>query len=370
MAITAFSKFFNRELDVQQFLNLYAEMADNNNLSVFIKGDIECPCCGVTGARIVKEGFSSKTNLIVKQAHFAFKNDNGDDTHLVFCDYYAGDEQSKKPSGEEIINLSESRNEITEEIRKLVCAAIHNKIFQQQDIRNMREWFYNLRSTQDFLVEHSNHQLNVLRKTIMRSERNRHEYTIDHNIINDEWFDLDEEVYESLATKFPYPDKVKEINGLNYYLSRKTIVKRAISLSKKNHGQYEFDRNRLFEDYRLTMQLSFKIIQTNEVFKKKIGLSNTSKRKGNNPLMAYSATLLFVSDWDLEKATEMHYKILNSTYIDENLGNVVGLNPFIHFDAWLALRFVTDWKKEYLDFDFEQEFLKEKERLKIIYQIE
>lgn len=370
MAITAFSKFFKRELDVQQILNLYAEMADNNNLSEFIKVDIECPCCGVTGARIVKEGVSSKTNLIVKQAHFAFTNDNGEDAHLIFCDYYAGDERTKKPSSDEIINISESRNEITEEIRKHVCTAIHNQIFQQQDIRNMREWFYNLRSTQDFLVEHSNHQLNVLRKTIIRSERNRHEYTIDLNIPNNEWFDLDEEVYESLATKFPYPEKVKEINNMNYYLTRKTIVKRAISLSKKNHGQYEFDRNRLFENYKLAMRLSFKIIETNEIFKKRIGLSNTSKRKGNNPLMAYSATLLFVNEWDLERAIKMHYEITTSKFSDENLGNVVGLNPFIHYDAWLALRFVTEWKKEYLGFDFEQEFIKEKKRLKIIYQIE
>jgi len=370
MAITAFSKFFNRELDVQQILNLYAEIPDQNNLSDFIKVDIECPCCGVTGARIVKEGLSSKTNLIVKQAHFAFNNDKGEDAHLLFCDYYAGDDRAKKPSSDEIINLSQSRNEITEEIRKYVCAAIQNQIFKQQDIRNMRQWFYNLRSTQDFLVEHSKHQLNILRKTIIRSERNRYEYTIDQNIVKDEWFDLDEEVYESLATKFPFPEKIKEINGMNYYLTRKTIVKRAISLSQKNHGQYEFDRDRLLEDYKLTMQLSFRIIQTNEVFTNKIGLSNISKRKGNNPLMAYSATLLFVNEWNLDKATKMHYEISTATFSDENLGNVVGLNPFIHYDAWLALKFVTEWKKEYLDFDFEKEFTKEKERLKIIYQIE
>lgn len=162
MAITAYSKKFKRELDVKQLLDLYQQLPEDINHSEFIRTDIECPCCGTTGGRIISEGRSTKTNGVVKQAHFAFKNDNGLDTHLVFCDYYTGDDRDKKPSDESVINLSKSGSATTEAIRKLVCTAIENDIFKQQDIRNMRSWFFEMRSTQDFKVEITKHHLNIL----------------------------------------------------------------------------------------------------------------------------------------------------------------------------------------------------------------
>jgi len=369
MAITAFSKMFKRELDVKQLKSLYQQLPSEINPSEFIKIDIECPCCGVTGGRIVKEGVSSLTKLVVKQAHFAFKNDSCEDAHLVFCDYYSGDDSQNRITNDSIINLSKSSNEVTEAIRKLVCSAIYNDLFQQKDIRNMRQWFFEMRSTQDFLVENSKHELNILRKTIIRSERNRHEYTIDKSIVNEDWFNLDEEVYESLATKFSYPDKIKEINGMNYILSRKTNIKKAISISQKNHGLFDFDRSRLEEKYRLATQLSLKIIKLDNFLYTKIG-SSVSKVRSNNPLMAYSATLLFVNNWNVNTALEMHTRILKSTTEDENLGNVIGLNPFIHYDAWIALNFSSNWKKEFTEYDFHQEYLTERERLKEIYQVD
>lgn len=369
MAITAFSKMFKRELDVKQLQDLYQQLPSETNTSEFIKIDIECPCCGAIGGRIVKEGISPFTKLVVKQAHFAFKNNNGEDSHLVFCDYYSDNDIQKRITNDSIINLSKSGNEVTEAIRKLVCSAIYNDIFQQKDIRNMRQWFFEMRSTQDFLVENSKNELNILRKTITRAERNRYEYTVDKSLVNEDWFNLDEEVYESLATKFHYPNKIKEINGMNYFLSRKTTIKKAISISKKSHGLYEFDRSRLDEKYRLATQLSLKIIKLNNLFYKKIGIS-VSKVRSNNPLMAYSATLLFVNNWEVNTALEMHTLISSSTCEDENLGNVIGLNPFIHFEAWIALNFCSKWKKEFAEYDFHEEYLKERERLTEIYQID
>ena len=65
----------------------------------------------------------------------------------------------------------------------------------------------------------------------------------------------------------------------------------------------------------------------------------------------------------------MHNDIILSSTEDFNLGNTIGLNPFIHYDAWLALRFTSNWMKNFPDFDFDSEFLKEKQRLKEIYGI-
>ena len=87
MPITAYSKKFKSELDVEQFKNRYNDLIEKPDLAQFVKDDIECSCCGVSGARIIKEGISSKNNLKVKQTHFAFKNENGGDAHRVFCDH-------------------------------------------------------------------------------------------------------------------------------------------------------------------------------------------------------------------------------------------------------------------------------------------
>lgn len=369
MAITAFSKRFKRELDVQQLQNLYQQLPDVIELSEFIKVDIECPCCGVTGGRIVKEGISPITKLAVKQAHFAFKSENGRDAHLVFCDYYSGEETQNRKTNDAIVNLSKSQNKITEVVRKLVCSAIHNGIFKQTDIRNMREWFFEMRSTQDFLVESSKHQLNIIRKAFWR--RNKHQYVIDKSIVNEDWFDLDNEVYESLAINFPYPMAIDEPPNIDGFFFKQANVKKAISLSKKNHGLYGFDRSRLEEKYQLAIKLSLKVMSSAS-FEKKFGYTmhlSHLKARTSNPLMAYSATLLFVNNWNIDSALEMHDIILKSTTNDENLGNVIGLNPFINYEAWVALKFCSCWNKKILDYDFDKEYLKERDRLKEIYQI-
>ncbi|MFW6511846.1 hypothetical protein [Acinetobacter baumannii] len=368
MAITAYSKSFKRELDVEQLKRLFNDHLKDKNFAEFVKIDIECPCCGVVGARVVNESISPISNIAVKQAHFAFKNNNGVDAHLLFCDYYSGQDSLIHVEKDSVINLSRSGNEVTEAIRKLVCSAIYNNYFNQSDIRNMRKWFYEMRSNQDILVEYSKHQLNVLRKSITRSKRNDEKYIVDKELLKNDWFDLDEEVYESLATNFMYPYDIRDINGLNYILSKKSIIRKAISLSKKNHGMYEFDRSRLDEKYKLATRLSLHIIDHSEFFYQKLGRS-VAKARANNPLMAYSATLLFVNDWDFKKSCRMHLDITLSTYVDENLGNTIGLNPFIHYDAWIALSYSSKWSKRHIGFDFETEFEKEKERLKILYGI-
>ena len=60
--------------------------------------------------------------------------------------------------------------------------------------------------------------------------------------------------------------------------------------------------------------------------------------------MAYAATLLFVNNWNIEKATEMHNLIENLPNTDNSLGNVIGLNPFINYEAWITLKFSLIWK--------------------------
>lgn len=99
-------------------------------------------------------------------------------------------------------------------IGKFVSTAIQNNIFSQEDIRNMRQWFFNMRSRQDFVVKNSTHHLNIIKTIFYINKDSSKEYVIDKNILNEDNFDLDQEVYKSLATKFPFPQKLKKLMGL------------------------------------------------------------------------------------------------------------------------------------------------------------
>jgi hypothetical protein len=373
MAITAFSKTFNREVDVKQLHNLHQKFEKDLRLvpdfRKFVESDIECSCCNISGARIVNEGVSITTQKIVKQAHFAFKGKNEGDSHLVFCDHYTGLDRQDQTTNDCSFKIRKSGNAITEIVRKYVCKAIEQGIFLQSDIRDMRQWFLSVRSREDFFIKRSQHHLSLLRETILRFENNKDQYIVDMSIVNSDLFDIDNEVYKSLAYKITPPKLPTDRRNLKHVLTRRAIVKKAISISIKDHGIYGFDRSFLEDKYILTTQLSMKIIDLNPLLKSKIG-NSISKTRGNNPIMAYSAILLFISKWDIEKAYEKHILISNITSIkDENLGNIMGLNPFIHYDAWVALKFVSEWRTNLNDFDMDEEYTKEKSRLQAIYGI-
>jgi len=65
--------------------------------------------------------------------------------------------------------------------------------------------------------------------------------------------------------------------------------------------------------------------------------------KNVKPLLAFSALLLFISDWQLDAAVSRFAQIASSKLqADETLGNVMGLNPFHDFAAWAMLKSIQD----------------------------
>jgi len=65
-------------------------------------------------------------------------------------------------------------------------------------------------------------------------------------------------------------------------------------------------------------------------------------KKSDSPhayVLALSAQLLFVSSWDLNKATATFAAIAAAAgKSDQTLGNVIGLNPFHDYKVWELLR--------------------------------
>jgi hypothetical protein len=145
MPTTAFSSHFNQELDPEQLLMLLGTdsiAAISPEDREFIRNDIVCSSCGATGAQIVKQSKSQVTDKVVSQPYFRFRNTTKQDTHHKFCEFNNDPTDTLTFS---LINFADERSAETRFIRGLVCKGIENGFFDQKSIRDMRQWFFELK---------------------------------------------------------------------------------------------------------------------------------------------------------------------------------------------------------------------------------
>ncbi len=150
-------------------------------------------------------------------------------------------------------------------------------------------------------------------------------------------------------------------------LYRSTLANQAHRLVKKDKGIRIFDRRELNNKYLAAMHLSKTIIHQYDNLRRKF-TSPLSIMK-NNQLLAVSALLLFVSDWNEDIAREKFNMLANAgASVLPDAGNVIGMNPFIHYDAWKIIHRVQDLMNSLPNFsDLDEEFQAEKQRLSELY---
>lgn len=369
MAITVYSKTFKRELDKNQLESLYLQNVSENldGFRKFVYEDAECPICNVTGAHYVSEGYSRETRRKVKQAHFAFRKPDDTDAHKVFCDHYNGPGKVRDSGGDVFIKLGKDGSDITVFVRELVCRGIEHKIFDQTDIRNMRKWFTELRESGDIIISYSPHVIKLLRASFYSDGDH---YEIQEGIQYSSDFNLNDEVYKSLICKYPpffgIDINTKENNAL-MGLYRSTLTNQAHRLVIKDKGIRIFDRRELNGKYLAALHLSKTIIHHSDLLRRKFTSPLSIMR--SNQLLALSALLLFVSEWDEEIARDKFNMLLSAgTSTLPDAGNVIGMNPFIHYDAWKIIHRVQDLIDSLPDFsNLDEDFLVEKQRLSELY---
>ncbi|HGV6897999.1 TPA: hypothetical protein L1V58_RS12080 [Escherichia coli] len=370
MTITAYSKTFKRELDARQLKNLFDENNADSALSFrdFVKADIECPACNVSGGHYVVEAKSQSKGNVVKQAHFAFRDSMGKDTHLPFCDFYTGSDKLNVVANDGRVDFMRSGSEATQLIGLMVCAGIEANIFSQQDIRNMRQWFLDLREQGSFIFNLNPHIVQIARASLIRNKRNRDQYIVDVSETENSWFDIDNEVYQSLYFKFPELALDHRDNPEQWGIRLKGVVTKAKSIIVKDSGTSTFDRSILSEKYQLATQVASLVRSTHPRLRVLLGYT-TNALRSSNPLMAFAALLLFVSDWDVTVVEKKIEAILAvETVTDITAGNVVGMNPFIHYSAWILVKALHELQSELeYEVDFDAEFNSEKERLMKLY---
>lgn len=345
MPLTAFSASRQMELDVNQLLQYLADSHQRAKLKSkepipdtwkqAIHGDLECPACFVKGAEVVRASSSKVTGEAIKQAYFRFPGG-----HHPFCDF------ATLPAGEApeglVQFISTARDGISRAIRDLVCKGIQIGALDQVKIRSMREWFHHRKLSSQF---HVNLDLQVLQwVAAVQSEAWPVKYqpqwlTVNQELLGVPGFDL------RTATKVMLARRHASL--LTYLFERvgmfRPLVSRVVKLTSSHQGKPTFDPTSLKAEYDSTLLLAHFISLHYEPVRRALGRASYGAMKESKPLMAFTALLLFLSNWNPNQAAALFARIAGyKGDVDQSLGNVMGLNPFHDYEAWSALKAIQE----------------------------
>ncbi|HDL6991949.1 TPA: hypothetical protein PXM90_002269 [Yersinia enterocolitica] len=322
MTETAFSKSLKKEVDPEQYVELLG--IDESEIHAFAHQDVICPICETTGGTYVR---ASKSGNILKKAHFRFNGEEGESAHDPSCDFY-GDRLSNEV-GQHLVRFATDRTKITHVIRNLVCAGIQAGVFSQESMRLMRQWFFKKRAASTFSVQISDETLGWL-EFIIQLQRYPYASLRDDlisfgpaqtTIPGFSW----KEAIQREAVRIHQPT-LRKLNELKIWPKHIIELHKFVTNSSQ---RLLIDPTLLRDEYAKTLQLTSFIVNNYKEFKNK---AVRDKADGEVKLLAFSALLLFVSNWNIERAVDKFAVIANITKVDDLLaGNFIGLNPYLKF---------------------------------------
>lgn len=344
MPLTTYSISEQKELDVEQVLLLLSRKSgqqkptDNDQIPdswrETLRTDLECPCCFVTGADIIKEAISRTSKKAIRQACFRFMSPG----HRPQCDYAKNNSAGFTP--ENLIEFGATNSNLTKAVRELICSGLHTGVFSQKTIRDMREWFFEQKIKTSFQVT-LDHQVPrwldaLLRITSASSGQLPQEVRLTQEVATLPGFDWSLESARVLGAR--YQTILGSVREKRLWLHQ--IVDRIESLTKRYYGETVFDPTPLQPKYEQSLSLARFISENYGPIKK----ANRSKYgEVAACVLALSALLLFLNDWNLEHAIATFALISASVgQADQNLGNMMGLNPFHDYEAWSKIRQLQD----------------------------
>jgi hypothetical protein len=350
MAITCFSLKFDRELDASQYLDLlgYDIKSDpelksvDKNTRDFIHRDLICPSCGIKGVMLVSGAQSKLGNKKIRQPHFRFYSNGEADVHDKFCDL-----REENPFNDiscEKIDFSRSKSLATKLISEYVSKAIANGFIKKLDIAKFRIWHLDIKRNN--VVELSLDSEKTFHYLVIQFRRNK-----------------------NIERFHPKLGEIESLNWNIYALDRIAIKDKSLFEEISKHDDYNFkekdvasfvERNNLVFDVRILSHEYKCMLQLREfihrnvkgVFKTKYDISF---------LDAFVGVLLYVNNWDYQKAIFMFIDIVNSKSCDDYiLGNIIALDPFKDYQKIsfiLNMNDVSDrlLKKDDLDIEVKKE---------------
>lgn len=342
MPLTAYSTTYPGELDVEQILNRLSTLFKQPYTSVdtipetwrdYLRTDLQCPSCFVAGAEVVRSGV--RNGKISKQPFFRFTTPG----HKPFCDFDRPEMANAVP--ENLVSLTESKSNLTRAVRELVCTGLEQGIFSQVSIRNMREWFYNKKVVSLFVVKLDPRLYSwilALQKTAFYASKALPVGVIlTPEIAALPQFDWHSEAARRVLERYPqHATNMKAILGQRIAMFGDG-GSRVESLARRFQDHSVFDPAALTEEYSKACALA-EFISHNYA-----PLKATKGSSGSTSVLAFSALLLFIRGWDVSLAISDFARIVAVIgRANQELGNVMGLNPFHDYEAWKILKHLQD----------------------------
>lgn len=356
MSQTAYSRHYDRELDVRQLLKLrgitktlaQAEYELTPEDRVWMRADLLCSSCRCDGASVVRSDvIRGRGNT--RQAHFRFTNPAGQTAHAPACDFYALNDVDGVPTGVDVSFAANDRD--TKVVRELVCKAIAVGELKKTDIFEMRSWFLDQRAAGSFVVQGDISMVDWI-------------YAMNRRL------GYDAVRFEPVHASLPgFSSRAAAFRDLafRYQAFRQTIPRVGIDADVRDRTKRIIQRHAgmplvsmelLRPRYEATVQLARLIAEYGNLLLSKPNVHRGSVSKIPEVLIAFSATLLFVSQWDLPLALRRFAAIHNEPIPNDlTAGNVIGLNPFHDFAALELARFISTLRPASQHvYDFDQEF--------------
>ncbi|GHA41811.1 hypothetical protein ACFFLZ_14405 [Photobacterium aphoticum] len=338
MSLTVFSKRFKKELDYFQLERLFEIEVKHTEISFrdFVKIDAECPCCHAADGHYVKEKLNGDGRAI-SQPCFRFKK------HYDFCIYNS----VKSELNESYISFAMPKegSDTTKRISHLVCAAIENNFFSQEDIRNMREWFSGEKFYEIGEVNINPHIIN-LAKVAIRRRNHGEKYYLPYNLNEN---NLSIEAYESMHFRYKiFEGKSKFIHAIDSKACQNKVI------SSNGHERVLINNlNKLYDIDLKVRSLSSSIIMAEKW--PRISKCRVNERESIN---AFSSLILYINNWDLHKSFKLYFDLKSIEQVtNNNLGSLIGINPVSNFRYLSCLSIINSIT---VDFDVEEAFEKEK----------
>ncbi|TYQ14104.1 UNVERIFIED_ORG: hypothetical protein JN05_03509 [Zoogloea ramigera] len=369
MPLTAYSISSEKEEDVEQVLKrlstLFGECvsaaeAIPETWRAFIRQDLQCPCCFVTGAELVKAAYSTASKNPLRQPCFRFNNPK----HRDHCDFGSTEKANTVP--ENLVAFSDSNSPITKAVRELVGTGIELALFSHKSIRDMREWFFNKKVQSMFLVtldpRFPKWMHSLYREKFYSKPGKEVELTL--GIVASPKFSWRAAVAREQLLRHP------EYRAFSEAFHKKPNpffleYSRMGTLARRFQGRSAFDPSMLEEEYEKTCELA-RFIAINY---KPLKLTTSNKVINVSSVLALAALLMYVRDWNQDFARADFMKIVGAAgSSNQELGNVMGLNPFHDFRTWQALKAIQEFGvqvAEYVDLKAERVAIEQQLRAKL-----
>lgn len=342
MPLTAYSISHPGERDVEQTLNwISAKLgrpyttgdAIPEAFRDYLRTDLQCPSCFVTGAELVLS--AKKTGKASRQSFFRFSIPG----HKQHCDF--GSPETANAVPENLVSLTESKSNLTRAVRDLVCTGIELGVFNQGSIRDMREWFFNKKVESLFEVTLDPRLFSWIFALQENSFRSWGALPAGVDITPEiaalPQFDWRAEAARRVMERYPQHEANMKAIREQRVATFGDAGKRAESLAIRFHGRFMFDPSVLANEYGKTQSLANFIAHNYAPLKAAKGSSGTAS------VLAFSALLLFIREWDISSSISDFARIVAALgSANQTLGNVMGLNPFHDYEAWTTLKHMQD----------------------------